>query len=321
MEPVTKGPAEGPDEPAMKSHHESGSENASEFRPRISTYGGRELTPYRMRTTSHSESSRPPRARRLTSLSSSSYTKIGALSSTESLFSSLVYVPPAHSGDSSKRLHKRGARGATPEVNGVARDSETGESDGMLISNEDRHTKAKSVASSSSTDSLQMEPFESWKVLVTCTLTFVLIGINWVAFPMFYVEFTEQFKATKSVLGWIGSLQNAFSQIIGLFVSAPVQVYGCRPVAIAGGVVLGVGTALSAWSPNVGYLYFSYGVVSGEEVLNKAESFCKIILNMACDMGCFIALQFSKNYVNIFKTRFVKNIKPYKEARMARFLR
>ena len=110
----------------------------------------------------------------------------------------------------------------------------------------------------------QCEPFESWKVLVSCVLTFFLIGFNWVAFPLFYVEFSERFVASKSVLGWVGSLQNAASQIVGLFVSAPVQMYGCRPVAVLGGVVLGVGTALSALSNTVGFLYFSYGIVSGE---------------------------------------------------------
>lgn len=259
-------------------------------RPRMATYGGSELKPYRLRTTSQSGSLRhiAIRLNGGNSSLSNSASRMVALSSTDSLFGS--FLPPKLDSTNtnsagSKQLkhvayhHHHNHNGGTSSVAmtspAAERDVDTNgdETNGMLTGNRNSsNTKQRLVesvsqsssVSSSATNSARLEPFEAWKVLLSCTLIFVLIGINWVAFPLFYVEFSERFAASQSVLGWIGSLQNAGSQIIGLFVSAPVQVYGCRPVAVAGGVILALGTALSALSPNVGFLYASYGVISGE---------------------------------------------------------
>ena len=254
---------------------DAASDGATDYRPRIATFGGRQTkppAPHRLRSSTRSESDRHVTLRRSSSLNTSA-SRMAVFSSTDSLFSSFLPPPLALtsplSATTTTTTTCSSSNGQQQQQQLLKRrDVVDTESNGML--DYKQAIDATSVDSSTRTRTCtctrtqQCEPFESWKVLVSCVLTFFLIGFNWVAFPLFYVEFSERFAASKSVLGWVGSLQNAASQIVGLFVSAPVQMYGCRPVAVLGGVVLGVGTALSALSNTVGFLYFSYGIVSGE---------------------------------------------------------
>ena len=100
-------------------------------------------------------------------------------------------------------------------------------------------------------------------VLIAALCTSILLGMNWIAFPLFYVEFSEYFGQSKFVTGFIGSVQNALSQLLHLFISAPIQIYGCRPVGMVGGVILCLGYGLSCFAPSIPVLYLTYGVIGG----------------------------------------------------------
>ena len=49
---------------------------------------------------------------------------------------------------------------------------------------------------------------DAWFTLCVVFLVNVLLGLNWIAFSVFYIHFTDNFDTEKSVTGWIGSIQS-----------------------------------------------------------------------------------------------------------------
>ena len=49
---------------------------------------------------------------------------------------------------------------------------------------------------------------DAWFTLCVVFLVNMLLGINWIAFSVFYIHFTDNFDTEKSVTGWIGSIQS-----------------------------------------------------------------------------------------------------------------
>ena len=79
----------------------------------------------------------------------------------------------------------------------------------------------------------------------------------------------------------------------GLFLSAPVQRYGCRAVAMVGGVVVMVGTGGSYLASNVTMLCFSYGILGGKlfwcQVCTTVLLILRILLlNTDCNIVAYI---------------------------------
>ena len=58
---------------------------------------------------------------------------------------------------------------------------------------------------------------DAWFTLAMVFLVNVLLGLNWIAFSVFYIHFTDNFDAHKSVTGWIGSIQVGANQMFGKF--------------------------------------------------------------------------------------------------------
>ena len=104
---------------------------------------------------------------------------------------------------------------------------------------------------------------ETWFILCVVFPTNMLLGMLWIAFPLFYIEFADFFGASKGVAGFIGSIQNGLQQFLGLITSSPIELYGCRINAMVGSVIVVCGIVLSAFAPNVYWLYVSYGVCTG----------------------------------------------------------
>lgn len=51
---------------------------------------------------------------------------------------------------------------------------------------------------------------------------------------------------------------------LGPVASALTNRYGCRVVTIAGAIVAAIGFILSLFAPNIYYLFFSFGILSGK---------------------------------------------------------
>lgn len=126
-----------------------------------------------------------------------------------------------------------------------------------------QHLDGNSIEKSSKQSS-KIEGKEAWITLAAVFLSNIINGINWISFAILYVEYCEYFQASKSDAGWVGSIHNAVSQLMGLVVSSPIQMFGCKKVGVIGGFVMSSGIFLSSFAPNLFFLYFSYGLLAGK---------------------------------------------------------
>ena len=56
---------------------------------------------------------------------------------------------------------------------------------------------------------------DAWFTLLLVFLVNVLLGLNWIAFSVFYIYFAESFEAARSITGWIGSIQVGATNMFG----------------------------------------------------------------------------------------------------------
>ncbi|MBN3323158.1 MOT9 protein, partial [Atractosteus spatula] len=78
-----------------------------------------------------------------------------------------------------------------------------------------------------------------------------------------YPEWLSAFQEGKGVTAWVGSLVSGVGLIASPVCSACVLNFGARPVTVFSGVMVAGGLMLSAFAPNVQFLFFSYGIVVG----------------------------------------------------------
>ncbi|XP_064615167.1 uncharacterized protein LOC135479278 [Liolophura sinensis] len=102
-----------------------------------------------------------------------------------------------------------------------------------------------------------------WMVVFSSFLIHVVADGIVYSFGIFYVEFLDFFKGGKGETAWVGSLVPGITLSVGPIASALTNKYGCRPVTIAGALIASTGFILSLFAPNIYYLYFSFGVLSG----------------------------------------------------------
>ncbi|XP_048745466.2 monocarboxylate transporter 9-like [Ostrea edulis] len=114
-------------------------------------------------------------------------------------------------------------------------------------------------------DSMPTPPDGGWGwfvVLGSFLLHVVADGIVY-SFGVFYMEFLTYFKGGKGETAWVGSLVPGVTLLVGPLASALTNRYGCRSVTIVGAIIAAVGFILSLFAPNIYYLFFSFGILSG----------------------------------------------------------
>ncbi|OWF56683.1 monocarboxylate transporter 7-like [Mizuhopecten yessoensis] len=99
-------------------------------------------------------------------------------------------------------------------------------------------------------------------VLGSFALHVIADGIVY-SFGVFYIDFLDYFKGGKGETSWVGSLVPGVTLTVGPIASALTNRYGCRVVTIAGALIASLGFILSLFAPNIYYLYFSFGIMSG----------------------------------------------------------
>lgn len=135
----------------------------------------------------------------------------------------------------------------------------------------DSEQKPKLVKSSpdatvvSSNDTLPTPPDGGWGWMVVLGSFFIHVIADGVAysFGIFLGALIDDFDAGRGDVGWISSLMVGMTFCSGPIVSALTNKYGCRVVSIAGSVLSAFGFAISVFAPNLYYLYFTFGIVSG----------------------------------------------------------
>ncbi|XP_061446275.1 monocarboxylate transporter 13-like [Rhineura floridana] len=83
------------------------------------------------------------------------------------------------------------------------------------------------------------------------------------SFGVFFVEFMEYFEEPSSATSWISSITVATLMFSSPLAGALGSRYGERPVAIAGGFLLGLGLLLSSFATSLAQLYIFIGVFTG----------------------------------------------------------
>ncbi|KAF5289772.1 hypothetical protein FQA39_LY03689 [Lamprigera yunnana] len=102
-----------------------------------------------------------------------------------------------------------------------------------------------------------------WMVVFSSLIiSMIADGISF-SFGLLYIEFLNEFGATKSVTSWIGSLFMAVPLLTGPIMSALVDRYGCRTMTIIGGIVSGFGFVLSSYARSITMMYITFGVIAG----------------------------------------------------------
>lgn len=93
-------------------------------------------------------------------------------------------------------------------------------------------------------------------------ISMIADGISF-SFGLLYIEFLDEFQASKSTTAWIGSLFIAVPLLSGPVMSALVDRYGCRSMTILGGIISTIGFVLASISRSLEMMMITFGVIAG----------------------------------------------------------
>lgn len=99
-------------------------------------------------------------------------------------------------------------------------------------------------------------------VLSSFIISMIADGISF-SFGLLYIEFLDEFQASKSTTAWIGSLFIAVPLLSGPIMSALVDRYGCRSMTMLGGIVSTFGFILASISNSLEMMLITFGVIAG----------------------------------------------------------
>ncbi|KAH0560185.1 uncharacterized protein LOC123266277 [Cotesia glomerata] len=99
-------------------------------------------------------------------------------------------------------------------------------------------------------------------VLASLVISLIADGVSF-SFGLLYIEFLNEFRASKSKTAWIGSLFMAVPLMSGPVMSALVDRYGCRKMTILGGLISGFGFTLSSFGTSIEFMFLTFGILSG----------------------------------------------------------
>ncbi|CAL8362556.1 unnamed protein product [Boreogadus saida] len=102
-----------------------------------------------------------------------------------------------------------------------------------------------------------------WVIVAACFMAQLLAYGSPQSVGVLYPEWLNAFQQGKGMTAWVGSLVSGLGLIASPVCSACVDNFGARPVTIFSGVMVAGGMMLSAFAPNVQFLFFSYGIVVG----------------------------------------------------------
>ncbi|KAL5012611.1 hypothetical protein ScPMuIL_011162 [Solemya velum] len=102
-----------------------------------------------------------------------------------------------------------------------------------------------------------------WSCVLGCFLSHVIIGGIERSGGILFLELQSRFGGSSASIAWIHSLRTTLRLLLGPLSNALSRRYTCRLVVMTGGVVFTIGMLLSAFTPNLPFLYFSYGIIGG----------------------------------------------------------
>ncbi|XP_052805374.1 monocarboxylate transporter 12-like isoform X2 [Mya arenaria] len=102
-----------------------------------------------------------------------------------------------------------------------------------------------------------------WVVTMASFMVGVIVDGICFTFGFFFADFQAYFGSNRSTTASINSVQTGTYLTVGPLVGALVNKFGCRSVAMVGGVVTSVSFFLCTFSPNVETMIVLYGLCGG----------------------------------------------------------
>lgn len=123
-------------------------------------------------------------------------------------------------------------------------------------------------------------PDGGWGWMVVLAAFFINMAGDGIAFSfgLLYIEFLNEFGASKSKTAWIGSLFMAVPLLLGPVASAFVEKFGCRSMTIVAGIISGIGFVLSCFSITIEHMYLTFGILAG---IGLALSYVTAVVSIA----------------------------------------
>ncbi|XP_052255650.1 monocarboxylate transporter 12-B-like isoform X2 [Dreissena polymorpha] len=102
-----------------------------------------------------------------------------------------------------------------------------------------------------------------WVVTMASFMVGVIVDGICFTFGFFFNDFQEHFGTNRSVTASINSVLSGTYLTVGPLVSALVNIYGCRKVAMIGAVVTSVSFFVCTFSPDINVMILLYGFCGG----------------------------------------------------------
>ncbi|XP_052230056.1 monocarboxylate transporter 13-like isoform X1 [Dreissena polymorpha] len=102
-----------------------------------------------------------------------------------------------------------------------------------------------------------------WMIVLGAFIVHVYIGGLMKASGIMYMKLQDRFQQSAVATAWVFSLFTTFLLMMGPVASALCHRFSCRTVVFFGSIVAFLGMFVSAFAPNIEFLYFSYAVVGG----------------------------------------------------------
>ncbi|KAH3797072.1 monocarboxylate transporter 4-like isoform X2 [Dreissena polymorpha] len=102
-----------------------------------------------------------------------------------------------------------------------------------------------------------------WCVVLGALIMRTVIGGFGRSHGLFYLRFKDRYGGTATETALVTSLTGFVRMSSGPFVSILSGRFSCRWITAIGTVVLMAGVVMTGYSPNLLFLYFSYGIVAG----------------------------------------------------------
>ncbi|XP_041358006.1 monocarboxylate transporter 9-like [Gigantopelta aegis] len=103
----------------------------------------------------------------------------------------------------------------------------------------------------------------AWLVAVASFLMHVLMyGVAW-STGIYNAILLDYFHESAATIAWAGSLTPASMYAVGPLAGVLTNRFGCRLTILVGGAISSFGLMISFFAPNIYFLYFSFGIVTG----------------------------------------------------------
>jgi len=102
-----------------------------------------------------------------------------------------------------------------------------------------------------------------WVIVFAAFMNHIIVDGIAFTFGVFLKDFTDYFEAGSARTALVGSLMSGCYLLTAPFAGILITHFGCRTVAMCGGVLAAMGFSLCTLSPDINVLMVTYGIMGG----------------------------------------------------------